>query len=58
LKAVGSKREDRVAEQQILSILNHPFLVRLHYWFEDDEANMYLVLDYVAGGELSLQLHK
>lgn len=46
------------SEQHILSMLEHPFLVRLHYWFEDDRSNLYLVIDFVAGGELAHQLRK
>lgn len=39
------------AELKILTQLNHPFLVKLHGAFQNAE-NLYLVLDFVGGGEL------
>ncbi|KAI8967543.1 kinase-like domain-containing protein [Mycotypha africana] len=46
------------AEQQILAdiaLLNHPFLIRLHYAFRDSNY-LFLVLDYHVGGDLATQL--
>jgi len=45
------------AELKILSQLNHPFLVRLHGAFQTAE-NLYLVLDFMGGGELFHHLQK
>ncbi|OMJ91161.1 hypothetical protein SteCoe_6329 [Stentor coeruleus] len=38
-------------ERRLLGMLNHPFLVNLHYAFHD-RNNLYLVLDLMSGGDL------
>uniref|UniRef100_K3WHW8 non-specific serine/threonine protein kinase n=1 Tax=Globisporangium ultimum (strain ATCC 200006 / CBS 805.95 / DAOM BR144) TaxID=431595 RepID=K3WHW8_GLOUD len=38
-------------EQQILEALQHPFVVRLHFAFEDGE-NLCLVMEFCEGGSL------
>lgn len=38
-------------EKNILSSISHPLLVNLRYTFQD-RSNLYLVFDYVPGGEL------
>ena len=38
-------------ERHILADLNSPFLVNMHYAFQDIE-NLYLVMDYLSGGDL------
>ncbi|CEI94000.1 Putative AGC protein kinase [Rhizopus microsporus] len=46
------------AEQQILSdisTIQHPFLIKLHYSFQDANQ-LFLVLDYHVGGDLATQL--
>ncbi|KAG2211933.1 hypothetical protein INT47_004620 [Mucor saturninus] len=46
------------AEQQILSdiaSIHHPFLIKLHYSFQDLNQ-LFLVLDYHVGGDLATQL--
>ncbi|KAI8877339.1 kinase-like protein [Backusella circina FSU 941] len=46
------------AEQQILSeiaAIQHPFLIKLHYSFQDMNQ-LFLVLDYHVGGDLATQL--
>jgi serine/threonine protein kinase len=46
------------AEQQILSeiaSIQHPFLIKLHYSFQDMNQ-LFLVLDYHVGGDLATQL--
>lgn len=40
-----------VSERNILQMLKHPFLVRLHYAFQN-RSNLYIVLEYCPGGEL------
>lgn len=40
-----------VSERNILEMLRHPFLVRLHYAFQN-HSNLYIVLEYCPGGEL------
>jgi len=45
------------AEKKILSKINHPFIVHLYASFQD-EKNLYMVMEYVIGGELFSQLRK
>mmetsp|Transcript_23432 Transcript_23432/g.58629 ORF Transcript_23432/g.58629 Transcript_23432/m.58629 type:complete len:479 (-) Transcript_23432:185-1621(-) len=44
-----------MAERSVLGTSDHPFLVRLHFAFQTD-TKLYLVLDYVNGGELFFHL--
>ncbi|KAG9285416.1 hypothetical protein G9A89_010891 [Geosiphon pyriformis] len=44
-------------EKRILEQINHPFLVGLWGTFQDS-ANLYMVMDYVVGGELFSVLRK
>lgn len=45
------------AERAILQKMDHPFLVGLKFAFQTDDK-LYLVLDYVNGGELFFHLQK
>ncbi|KAK7893058.1 hypothetical protein WMY93_022210 [Mugilogobius chulae] len=38
-------------EKEVLSEVSHPFLIRL-FWTHHDERFLYMLLDYVPGGEL------
>ncbi|XP_013115058.2 chromosomal serine/threonine-protein kinase JIL-1 [Stomoxys calcitrans] len=50
--------EHTTTERQVLeAIQQSPFLVGLHYAFQTD-SKLYLVLDYVSGGELFTHLYK
>ena len=42
-------------ERKLLASLRHPFIVNMHYAFQDRE-NLYLVLDYMRGGDLRYHL--
>lgn len=44
-------------EKKILSTINFPFITALVYSFKDN-ANLYMVLPFVAGGEMFAQLHR
>lgn len=44
-------------EKEILSLLNHPFIVKLRYAFQT-ETYLFLVMDYCEGGDLSKLLEK
>ena len=44
-------------ERQVLSNVNHPFIMKLHYAFQTPEK-LYLVLDYCPGGELFFHLSR
>jgi len=46
-----------MAERNILKKIHHPFIVSLHYAFQTDEK-LYMILDYVNGGELFFHLKK
>ncbi|KAM9455194.1 cAMP-dependent protein kinase catalytic subunit PRKX [Clarias gariepinus] len=46
------KQEQHVHnEKEVLTEVNHPFLIRL-FWTHHDERLLYMLLDYVPGGEL------
>lgn len=47
--------EHMFAEKSILQKINHPFVVQLHYAFQTRDK-LYLVLDFLAGGELFFHL--
>ncbi|KAL9919324.1 chromosomal serine/threonine-protein kinase JIL-1-like [Glossina fuscipes fuscipes] len=69
LYAMKVLKKDRVAQRKKIAehttterhvleaIQQSPFLVSLHYAFQT-ESKLYLVLDYVSGGELFTHLHK
>ena len=38
-------------EMIILSNLHHPFIINLYYAFQDTE-NLYLIMDFLTGGDL------
>ncbi|GMI42397.1 hypothetical protein TeGR_g10967 [Tetraparma gracilis] len=44
-------------ERRVLSLVNHPFIMALHYAFQSGEK-LYLVLDYCPGGELFFHLSR
>lgn len=44
-------------EQRILKAIEHPFIVRLRYAFQN-EHKLYLLMDYYCGGSLYTQLRK
>jgi len=55
---IQRKQVERVRqEKEILMTLNHPFLVRLHYSFLDNNQ-LCMVLDFAAGGDLFFHLRK
>ncbi len=44
-------------ERDILSIMNHPFIVKLNFAFQN-EKRLFLVMDYCPGGDLGKHLGK
>lgn len=44
-------------ERKVLSVVNHPFIMQLHYAFQTPDK-LYLVLDYCPGGELFFHLSR
>ncbi|XP_046898953.1 ribosomal protein S6 kinase alpha-1 isoform X1 [Hypomesus transpacificus] len=60
LKKATLKVRDRVRtkmERDILVEVNHPFIVRMHYAFQT-EGKLYLILDFLRGGDLFTRLSK
>ena len=49
--------EHMLSERHILSSLDHPFIVKLSGSFQDDKY-LYMVLEYVVGGEFFTHLRK
>ncbi|XP_014489551.1 PREDICTED: ribosomal protein S6 kinase 2 beta [Dinoponera quadriceps] len=50
-------RERTQMERNILVDVEHPFIVRLHYAFQT-EGKLYLILDFLRGGDLFSRLSK
>ncbi|KAK5578213.1 hypothetical protein RB653_003166 [Dictyostelium firmibasis] len=46
-----------LAEKDILKKISHPFIVNLHYAFQN-EKKLYLVMDFINGGQLFYHLQK
>lgn len=44
-------------ERKVLSVLDHPFIMKMYYAFQNTEK-LYLVLDYCPGGELFFHLSR
>jgi serum/glucocorticoid-regulated kinase 2 len=44
-------------ERDLLSKLKHPFIINMHYAFQDFE-NLYLVMDLLTGGDLRFHVSK
>ncbi|KAK1347012.1 hypothetical protein QTO34_000872 [Cnephaeus nilssonii] len=60
MRLFGPLIRDRVRtkmERDILVEVNHPFIVKLHYAFQT-EGKLYLILDFLRGGDLFTRLSK
>ena len=44
-------------ERQLLSTLRHPFLVNMHFAYQDRD-HLYLVMDLLPGGDLRYHIGK
>ena len=44
-------------ERAVMLHLNSPFIVKLHYVFQD-ESNLYFIMTYASGGDLSHLLNQ
>ncbi|CAK86839.1 unnamed protein product (macronuclear) [Paramecium tetraurelia] len=52
------KQQDQaIKERKIMSLINSPFMVKLHYAFQS-HSRLYMVMDFMQGGELFLHLRK
>ena len=57
-RIIESKQVEHVRnEKNILSLIDHPFLVRLQ-WTTHTNASLYLLLEYLPGGELFQMMRK
>ena len=58
LKIIDKKSEKSInSEREFLSKLNHPFIVNMHYAFQDRD-NLYLVMDLLNGGDLRYHISR
>ena len=58
LKVLDKKSEKSInSEREFLSFLHHPFLVNMHYAFQDYD-NLYLVMDLLSGGDLRYHISR
>lgn len=46
-----------LTERNVMSVINHPFMVRLHYAFQTS-SKLFLVMDYYPGGDLGKLIAK
>ena len=55
-KIIAKRSEDNIiSEKNMLSKINHPFIVNMHFSFQDCDS-LYLVMDYLSGGDLRYHL--
>ena len=55
-KIIFKRSEDNImSEKNILSKINHPFIVNMYFSFQDND-NLYLIMDYLSGGDLRYHL--
>ena len=58
LKIIDKKSEKSInSEREFLSFLQHPFIVNMHYAFQDNN-NLYLVMDMLSGGDLRYHISR
>ena len=58
VKVIDKRSEKSVKyERELLSRLKHPFIVNMYYSFQDYE-NLYLVMDYLTGGDLRYHISR
>ena len=51
-KIIDKKSEKSVkAERDLLAIMNHPFIINMHFSFQDND-NLYIAMDLLTGGDL------
>ena len=46
-----------IAEHDLLSKMNHPFIINMHFCFQDNEY-LYIAMDLLTGGDLRYQIFK
>ena len=57
-KIIDKKSQTSIKyERDLLSKLKHPFIVNMHYAFQDFD-NLYIVMDLLTGGDLRYHVSK
>ena len=57
-KIIDKRSEKSVKnERDLLSKINHPFIINMHFSFQDND-NLYLVMDLLTGGDLRYHICK
>ena len=57
-KIIDKRSEKSVkSERTLLQKINHPFIINMHYSFQDKD-NLYLVMDLLTGGDLRYHICK
>ena len=46
-----------ISERNLLSKMKHPFIINIHYSFQDKD-NLYLIMDFLSGGDLRYNIRK
>jgi len=46
-----------VTERNVMSVINHPFMVKLEFAFQSS-SKLFLVMDYYPGGDLGKLISK
>lgn len=57
-KIIDKKSDKSVkAERDLLSIMHHPFIINMHFSFQDND-NLYIAMDLLTGGDLRYHICK
>ena len=57
-KIIDKRSEKSIkAERDLLSIMNHPFIINMHFSFQDTDY-LYIAMDLLTGGDLRYQIFK
>ena len=57
-KIIDKRSEKSIkAERDLLSIMNHPFIINMHFSFQDSDF-LYIAMDLLTGGDLRYQIFK
>lgn len=57
-KVIDKKSERSIRyERELLSKIRHPFIINMHYAFQDT-ATLYLVMDLLNGGDLRYHISR
>lgn len=58
LKVIDKHNETSILyERELLSHLSHPFIINMHFSFQDHNS-LYLIIDYLSGGDLRYNISR